>query len=123
MYKGYRQRKKTGLCGENSQVAGPPLPPVWETPVIKKKVGFIFHFRTSGTFLVFTKKSQFLGGECRHQEVGLGQTPTPQFGNFFHIIPFFSDRVPYLHWLNLNWMNCGKGHRLYHFLGSKFCKL
>ena len=36
-----------------------PLPPVWETPVIKKKVGFIFHFRTSGTFLVFTKKSPF----------------------------------------------------------------
>ena len=37
-------------------------PPVWETPVIKKKVGFIFHFTTSATFLVFTKKSQFLGG-------------------------------------------------------------
>ena len=37
----------------------PPTPPVWETPVIKKKVGFIFHFRTSGTFLVFTKKSPF----------------------------------------------------------------
>ena len=25
----------------------------------------------------------------RHQEVGLGQTPHPQFGNFSHIIPFF----------------------------------
>ena len=25
----------------------------------------------------------------RHQEVGLGQTPPPQFGNFFHIIPVF----------------------------------
>ena len=35
-------RKKTGLCGENSQVADPP--PVWETPVIKKKVGFYFSF-------------------------------------------------------------------------------
>ena len=26
----------------------------------------------------------------RHQEVGLGQTPPPKFGNFSHIIPFFS---------------------------------
>ena len=31
----------------------------------------------------------------RHQEVGLGQTPPPQFGNFSHIIPFFlSDNDP-----------------------------
>ena len=30
----------------------------------------------------------------RHQEVGLGQIPPPQFGNFSHIIPFFSDNVP-----------------------------
>ena len=56
-------RKKTGLCGKNSQVVDPlpksPLPPVWETFVIKKKVGFIFHLRTSGTFLVFTKNSPF----------------------------------------------------------------
>ena len=53
-------RKKTGLCGENFQVADPPLlPPQFGKPVIKKKVGFIIHFRTSGTFLVFTKKSQF----------------------------------------------------------------
>ena len=29
-------RKKTGLCGKNSQVADPlPHPPVWEIPVVK----------------------------------------------------------------------------------------
>ena len=51
-------RKKTGLCGKNSQVADPP--PQFGKPLLsKKKVGFIFHFRTSGTFLVFTKKSPF----------------------------------------------------------------
>ena len=50
-------RKKNGIMWQKFPSGGPP--PVWETPVIKKKVGFIFHFRTSGTFLVFTKKSQF----------------------------------------------------------------
>ena len=44
-------RKKTGLCGKNSQFGKPLLS--------KKKVEFIFHFRTSGTFLVFIKKSPF----------------------------------------------------------------
>ena len=53
-------RKKRGYVGKIPKWRAPPLPPlVWETPVIKKKVGFIFHFRTSGTFLVFTKKSNF----------------------------------------------------------------
>ena len=39
----------------------PPLPPVWEPHVCeKKKLWFILHFRTLGTFLVFTKMfSQF----------------------------------------------------------------
>ena len=38
-------RKKTGLCGKSSQAADPPHPPppVWETPVIKKKkLGLFF---------------------------------------------------------------------------------
>ena len=54
-------QKKTGLCGKNSQVADPLPPPLPSlgNPCYKKKIGFIFHFRTSGTFLVFTKKSQF----------------------------------------------------------------
>ena len=38
---GSPSERKTGLCGKNSQEAD-PIPPVWETPVIKKKVGFIF---------------------------------------------------------------------------------
>ena len=49
-------------------------PPVWETPVIKKKVGFIFHFRTSGTFLVFTKKSPFWVIDWNYV-VGIGEPP------------------------------------------------
>ena len=35
--------------------APPPLPPVWEPHVCEKKLRFILHFRTLGTFLVFTK--------------------------------------------------------------------
>ena len=65
--------KKTGLGGENPQ-AGDPPPPVWETPVIKKKVGFIFHFRTSGTVLVFTKKSPFWVIDWNYV-VGIGEPP------------------------------------------------
>ena len=33
----------------------PPPPPVWEPHVCEKKLRFILHFRTLGTFLVFTK--------------------------------------------------------------------
>ena len=54
-----RRRRKQDYVGKIPRWRTPPPPPVWETPVIKKKVGFIFHFRTSGTFLVFTKKSPF----------------------------------------------------------------
>ena len=77
--------EKNGIMwGKFPSGGPPPSPPVWETPFIKKKkVGFIFHCRTSGTFLVFTKKSQFLGDKCRHQEVGLGQAPPrPSLGIF-----------------------------------------
>ena len=51
-------RKKTGKCGNFSQV-GDPLPPVWEPHVCEKKLRFILHFRTLGTFLVFTKMFTF----------------------------------------------------------------
>ena len=51
-----------------------PPPPIWETPVIKKKVGFIFHFRTSGTYLVFTKKSTFWVIDWNYV-VGIGEPP------------------------------------------------
>ena len=79
----------------------PPLllPPVWETPVIKEKSWFIFHFRTSGTFLVVTKKSQFLGMPKITMDIKKWvwvRPPHPQFGNFSHKIPFFSDRVAYV---------------------------
>ena len=56
--KRHGQKKKD--CGKNSQVADPPPPPSLGNPCYQKKeVGFIFHFTTSATFLVFTKKSQF----------------------------------------------------------------
>ena len=42
--------------------APPPLPPVWEPHVCEKKLWFILHFRTLGTFLVFTKMFTFLAG-------------------------------------------------------------
>ena len=35
------------------------LPPVWEPHVCEKKLWFILHFRTLGTFLVFTKMFTF----------------------------------------------------------------
>ena len=37
----------------------PPPPPVWEPHVCEKKLRFILHFRTLGTFLVFTKMFTF----------------------------------------------------------------
>ena len=69
-------RKKTWLCGKNSQVADPPSPlPQFGKPLLsKKKVGFIFHFRTSGTFLVFTKKSPFWVIDWNYV-VGIGEPP------------------------------------------------
>ena len=59
-------------------------------PCYKKKVGFIFHFRTSGTFLVFTNHNFWVvnvDGEDIKKWVWVG--PSPPFGNFPHIIPFF----------------------------------
>ena len=67
-----RGQKKTGLCGENSQVEDPP--PSLGNPCYQKKVGFIFHFRTSGTFLVFTKKSPFWVIDWNYV-VGIGEPP------------------------------------------------
>ena len=49
-------REKNGIMWEKF----PADPPQFGKPLLsKKKVVFIFHFRTSGTFLVFTKKSPF----------------------------------------------------------------
>ena len=68
-----RCQKKTRLCGKNSQVAD-PLPQFGKPLLSKKKVGFIFHFRTSGTFLVFTKKSPFWVIDWNYV-VGIGDPP------------------------------------------------
>ena len=49
-------QKKNGKMWEFFPSGGPPpLPPVWEPHVCEKKLRFILHFRTLGTFLVFTK--------------------------------------------------------------------
>ena len=59
--KGSSSEKKRDYVGKISKWRIPPSsPPSLGNPCYqKKKVGFIFHFRTSGTFLVFTKKSKF----------------------------------------------------------------
>ena len=87
-----RCQKRTGLCGEDSQVADPP--PVWETPVIKKKSWVYFSFYNLSNIFGLHQKITISNKLNSHQEGGLGQSPHPQFGNFSHIIPFFSDRVP-----------------------------
>ena len=72
---GSLSEKKTGLCGKNSQAADPTPPPQFGKPLLsKKKVGFIFHLRTSGTFLVFTKKSPFWVIDWNYV-VGIGEPP------------------------------------------------
>ena len=65
---------RKGLCGKNSQVAD-PLPPVWE----------FSHFFT--VFLPFYKPLNWK--KQRKIWSGFGSDPSPQFGNFSHIIPFF----------------------------------
>ena len=59
--------EKNGIMWEKFPSGGlpSPTPPVWETTVIKKNVGFIFHFRTPGTFLVFAKKITILGDRLK----------------------------------------------------------
>ena len=43
--KGRSQKKKTGKCGNFSQVGDPPpLPPVWEPHVCEKKIKVYFAF-------------------------------------------------------------------------------
>ena len=52
-----RCQKKTILFGNFSQTSDPhPHPPLLGTPYPKKILVFILHFRTLGTFLVFSKK-------------------------------------------------------------------
>ena len=55
---GSSSEKKRDYVGKIPKWQIPP--PHFGKPLLsKKKVGFIFHFRNSRTFLVFTKKSQF----------------------------------------------------------------
>ena len=61
-------------------------PPVWEPHVCEKKLWFILHFRTLGTFLVFTKMFTFWV-VLWFGEVGTGDPPPPQAKNS-HFIPF-----------------------------------
>ena len=52
--------KKNGIIWEFFPSVGPPPPPpLLGTPVSKKKVWFILHFRSFGAFLVFTKMFTF----------------------------------------------------------------
>ena len=51
-------QKKNGKMWEFFPSRG-PLPPVWDPLVCGKKIWFILHFRTLGTFLVFTKMFTF----------------------------------------------------------------
>ena len=66
-------RTKNGIMWGKFPSGGPP-PLVWETPCYQKKVGFIFHFRTTGTSLVFTKKSPFWVIDWNYV-VGIGEPP------------------------------------------------
>ena len=55
---------------------GPPLPPVWEPHVCEKKLWFVLHLRTFGTFLIFTKMFTFWV-VLWFVEVGTGDPPLP----------------------------------------------
>ena len=85
-------RKKTGLCGKNSQVADPPhpspSPPSLGNPCYQKKLFFFFHFRTSGTFLVFTNHNFWVvnvDGECGN--IGILWEFFPHDPVFFRKLP------------------------------------
>ena len=67
-------REKNGIMWEKFPSGGPPTPQFGKPLLSKKKVGFIFHFRTSGTFLVFTKKSPFWAIDWNYV-VGIGDPP------------------------------------------------
>ena len=71
---------------------GPPPPPVWETPVIKKKLGLFFILEPQEHFWSSPKNHNFwvvnVDG-VRHQEVGLGQTSPPPVWEFFPHNPVF----------------------------------
>ena len=68
---------------------GPHLPPVWEPHVCeRKKLWFIMHFRTLGTFLVFTKKIT-LWVVLWLEEVGMDDPHSPR--EEFPLYPVFFD--------------------------------
>ena len=89
----YRQvrdvcQKKNGKMLEFFPSRGPPLPsPLFGNPMfVRKKIWFILHFRTLGTFLVFTKMFTFWV-VLWFVEVGTGDPPPLQAKNS-HFIPF-----------------------------------
>ena len=55
-------QKKTGKCGNFSQVGDPPLPPVWEPHVCEKKNMVYFAFLDLRNIFGFHKNVHFLGG-------------------------------------------------------------
>ena len=70
----------------------PPLPPVWEPHVCEKKLRFILHFRTLGTFLVFTKMFTFWV-VLWFVEVGTGDPPpsSEKFPLYPVLLDFFTE--------------------------------
>ena len=66
--------EKKGKYGNFSQDGDPALPPVWESHVCGKKLWLILHFRTLGTFLIFTKMFSFWV-VLWFVEVGMGDPP------------------------------------------------
>ena len=84
---GTLSKKTTGKSGNFFQV-GDPLPPVWEPHVCEeKKLWFILHFRTLGTFLVFIKMFTFWVVSWL-EKVGMGDPPSLA-GKNFHFPRFF----------------------------------
>ena len=76
-----RRRKKRDYVGKIPRVGAPP-PPVWETPVIKKKSWVYFSFYNLSNIFGLHQKITILNKLNRHQEVGLGQTPPSSLGIF-----------------------------------------
>ena len=79
-------RKKTGLCGKNSQTGGMGLT---QTHYI------FFCFFSSGAYNMAKKYFENNGKKGENSLIGRVGGGGPPHGNFSHIIPFFSDNVPY----------------------------
>ena len=66
--------EKNGIIWEKLPSGEPPPPKLGKPLLSKKKVRFIFHLRSSGTFLVFTKISPFWVIDWNYV-VGIGEPP------------------------------------------------